>query len=282
MTTVNNAYVAEFSTQVQHAYQGSQLLREAVDMVTGVNGATYQWPTVGAAVAQARPALGTDLSMNAGEFGNKKAIASDYYSHDYVDSFDQMKVNFSISQAYSERMGKALGRICDQVILGAIAADVAVTKSVAADFGGSASGLTLDKVIEAAELLNQDEADEDRFMVVHSKSLSSLLKDAKVTSAEYNTVRALTTGEIDSFMGFKFIRFGNRTEGGLPLAANIRTNYAWCKSAIGYAEFGEGVNIKTGYSADKGADAITGKVSVGAVVKYPLGVVKVLADESVA
>jgi hypothetical protein len=36
--------------------------------------------------------------------------------------------------------------------------------------------------------------------------MESLMNSTKATSADYNTVRALATGNLDSFHGFKFVR----------------------------------------------------------------------------
>ena len=39
-----------------------------------------------------------------------------------------------------------------------------------------------------------------------SSQIQSLLRTTEVTSADYNTVKALVAGTVDSFMGFKFVR----------------------------------------------------------------------------
>ncbi|MFQ5594225.1 MAG: phage capsid protein [Anaerolineae bacterium] len=39
----------------------------------------------------------------------------------------------------------------------------------------------------------------------HPSVISDLLVDTNVTSADYNVVRTLVTGEVDSFMGFRFV-----------------------------------------------------------------------------
>lgn len=59
----------------------------------------------------------------------------------------------------------------------------------------------------------------------------SLLRETEVSSYDFNNVKALVEGKIDSFMGFKFIRTQR-----LPKAENgTRSCLAWVKSK---AQFG--------------------------------------------
>ena len=54
-------------------------------------------------------------------------------------------------------------------------------------------------------------------MVIHANGLAALLDETELTSSDFATVKALSTGEIDTFLGFKFITLGDRDEGGLPI-----------------------------------------------------------------
>jgi hypothetical protein len=42
--------------------------------------------------------------------------------------------------------------------------------------------------------------------VVTARQIRELLEDDKVTSQDFNTVKALVKGEVDEYMGFRFIR----------------------------------------------------------------------------
>jgi len=71
---------------------------------------------------------------------------------------------------------------------------------------GSAS-LTIAKILQAKEIMDTAEVDEQSspIMVVHPKQITSLLNITEVKSADYNTVKALAEGKVDTFCGFKFI-----------------------------------------------------------------------------
>lgn len=68
-----------------------------------------------------------------------------------------------------------------------------------------ATGLTLAKIQKLA--LNFDNASipaTDRHIVANPDQKQMLLSSTQVTSADYNTVKALTNGEINSYLGFQF------------------------------------------------------------------------------
>jgi len=105
------------------------------------------------------------------------------------------------------------------------------TQKIAAG-AGPGTGLTLDKLLLANEILEgadlEDEA--ERVMVVSPRQLTNLLNSVEIKSADYNTVRALAHGSIDTFMGFKFVkntRLRKTTDG-----TYLRTCVAWVKGAI--------------------------------------------------
>jgi len=105
---------------------------------------------------------------------------------------------------------------------------------VAVDYVASGSpansGLTVDKVIRAVRKLNEAEAPQsDRYLAHTASELENLLRTTQVTSADYANVKALVNGNIDTFMGLKFIPCER-----LPIvtATDITSVAVWHKSAI--------------------------------------------------
>ncbi len=113
---------------------------------------------------------------------------------------------------------------------------------VASDFVESGtpaeSNLTVTKLRRALAMLERAEAwSEDRraygdelVLACTSSQINSLLQEPEITSFDYNSVRALSEGKLDTFLGFRIIR----TEL-LPAASGIRNCLAWVKSK---AQFG--------------------------------------------
>jgi hypothetical protein len=71
--------------------------------------------------------------------------------------------------------------------------------------GGS---LTIAKILQAKEKMATAEVNDEctPLFVVHPKQVTALLNLTEVKSADYNTVKALANGSIDTFCGFKFVQ----------------------------------------------------------------------------
>ena len=93
---------------------------------------------------------------------------------------------------------------------------------------GSA-GLTLAKVLEAKEIIDGNDVDEEipRFIAVTAKQVTNMLNTTEVKSSDYNTVKALAAGQIDTFLGFKFLRSQRLTSDGTS-----RQVIAWAEDGI--------------------------------------------------
>ncbi len=96
-----------------------------------------------------------------------------------------------------------------------------------------AAGLTLSKILDAKEILDNNDVDEDepRFIAITGTQLKNLLNTTEIKSADYNTVKALVKGEIDTFCGFKFIRISTSL---LETDTNdYRRVIAWAQNGLG-------------------------------------------------
>lgn len=144
-----------------------------------------------------------------------------YMEHLWTDKLDEIKSMNDPASHLTQILGRDVGKKIDDIIISAAfgsaltGADGGGTQAlpsgqkVAVSFagGGSDVGLTVEKLIEAARILDANEIDEDgRVVIVGAKPLSQLLNTTKATSADYNSVKALVSGQIDTFMGFKFIK----------------------------------------------------------------------------
>jgi len=65
-----------------------------------------------------------------------------------------------------------------------------------------------------------------------SNVLSDLLVIADVKSSDYNTVKALVKGEIDTFLGFKFIRSERLPLNRSSTGAADRSCFAWAQDGM--------------------------------------------------
>ena len=276
---ISNAFVTLFDSEVKQAYQGQRLLAGVTRERVGVEGSTVKFPKIGKGSATVRVPQ-TDVTPLNVSYSQVTATMEDYIAAEYSDIFNQQKVNFNERQELVQVVSGAIARRMDQVVLDALDASC-TTATVDNDIGGSDSNLNIEKLREAKNLLDTNNVPmEGRTLLLHANSLQALLGETEVTSADFNTVRALVTGELNTFMGFRFITFGDRDEGGLPVdGSSDRTLYAFHRDAVG---LGIGMNqtSRVDYIPEKTSFLVASMFSAGSVAIDDEGIVKITCRES--
>lgn len=273
------AAVTEFDNEVKHEYQGRGKLRKSVALRTGVVGEIYKFTRMGKGVANQKASQADVTPMDIGH-GRQSALLENWDAPEYTDIFDAATVNFDERQELAQTIAGALQRREDQLIIDAMAA---VTFAASNDgnpdtgriFDDSATtNFTLDLVRNASTHLNDIEAEQGmRHIAIRAGALQELLEDSTVTSSDFNTVKALVDGAVDTYMGFKFHIIGSREEGGLPLDGSDEIAFAWHMPAVGLAI---GIDMKTtiDWVAHKTSWLANGMLKAGAVAREPQGIVK--------
>lgn len=276
-----DAAVAQFDGEVKHAYQGMGMLRPTVRNRNGVVGSTHRFPKMGKGTATPRISQTDVVPMNIAHT-SATATLEDWNAPEYTDIFDQQKVNYSERQELATVIAGAIGRREDQLIIDAIDA-ASTTLTVSENIGGSNTGLNTTKLRRAMRLFDDQAAPSgQRYFLGHAIGKEQLLGETEPTSGDFNTVRALVNGEITSFVGFQFMWMETRDEGGLTLASNIRTNYAWHGGPMGSVGMATGINFNTevNYIADKTSWLANGLFTAGAVTIDALGVAEISTYEA--
>lgn len=276
---LNNAFVTLFDAEVKQAYQAKAQLVGAVRQRKGVEGSTAKFPKVGKGVATLRIPQ-TDVTPLNVDFSQVTATMQDWNAAEYSDIFMQQKVNFDERQELVQVVANAIGRRQDQLIIDALTAS-STSNTVSNDIGGTDTNLNLDKLLAAKKLLDKGNVPpQDRHMVIHANSLASILSEQKLTSSDYASVKALVSGEINTFLGFTFHVLGDRTEGGLAVDGSLdRTVWAFHKDAVGYAE-GMGPKTEINYVPEKTSFLVNSMFSAGAVAIDAEGIVQITCRES--
>jgi len=277
--SLSNAFVTLFDAEVKQAYQGKAMLVPAVRQRRGVEGSTVKFPKVGAGVATPRIPQTDVTPLNVG-FSSVTLTLSDWNAAEYSDIFSQAKVNFDERQELVQVVASAMGRRQDQLILDALA-NSSTSLTVANSVGGTTTNLNVAKLRAAKRLLDKGNVPpEGRHIVIHANGLDSLLSETAVTSSDFNTVKALVQGEINTFLGFTFHTLGDRTEGGLAIDGSLdRVCFAFHKDAIGY---GEGIAMRSeiNYIPEKTSWLVNEVFSAGAIAIDAGGIVQITCRES--
>jgi hypothetical protein len=251
------------------------LLKNAVTLRNNVVGDTYKFRRMGKGLANQKASSADVTPMNVGhEF--KTATLANWNAPEFTDIFDAQDVNFDEKQELATTIAGALGRRCDQLVIDAMDASTPLTTAVPA--GGT--NLTIAKVNSAqVELRDQGVPNTELFAVIEAGGLGGLLNDEKATSGDYQAIKALVSGEINTLVGFQFIILETRAEGGLTEAANIVDSWFFQRPSVGLAV---GIDMKTeiNYVPEKTSWLTNGMLKAGSVVRDEGGLVKVQYDKT--
>lgn len=267
--------VTEFDSMVKHAYANMGLLKNAVTLRNNVVGDTYKFRRMGKGLANQKASSADVVAMGVGhEF--RVATLANWNAPEFTDIFDAQDVNFDEKQELATTIAGALGRRCDQLVIDAMDASTPLTTAVPA--GGT--NLTIAKVNSAqVELRDQGVPNTELFAVIEAGGLGGLLADEKATSSDYQAVKALVSGEINTLVGFQFIILETRAEGGLTEAANVVDSWFFQRPSVGLAI---GIDMKTeiNYVPEKTSWLTNGMLKAGSVVRDEGGLVKVQYDKT--
>lgn len=256
---VTTAFVQQYSTNVQLLLQqrGSRL-RDCVTVGSYTGKAAKAVEQIGSVTAQARTSRHADTPLISTPHDARWVHPTDYEWADMIDDQDKLRMLIDPTSPYAMNGAYALGRAMDSLIITA-ALGTSMTGengSVSTQFDTAgqqiavgAAGLTIAKLRTAKKILMENEVDVENdplYIAVTATQLDELLGTTEVTSADYNTVKALVQGTVDSFMGFKFIH----TELlGLDGSGDRRC-IAWAKSGLHLGMWND-INTKISERADK-------------------------------
>lgn len=251
MSTTDNisvAFVQQYSDNIiQLAQQKGSVLRNTV-MNKSVVGRNANFDRIGATVAHKKVARHGPTPISDVPHSRRRVYLEDFEWASLIDTNDELKTLIDPKSSYVTAGGMSLGRSMDDEIIAAstgnsTAVGVAESESSVAlpakqkilkDFGAADSNLTIEKLIEARRILMANDIDmseELTFVVNASALMNGLMQENEIQSFDYNTVKALVRGDIDTFMGFNFVR----TERLLGGDSTPVLCLAYAKSAIGLA-----------------------------------------------
>jgi len=211
--TQNVIYGQAYSQNImQLAQQKYSKLANTVYMKPNVRGKTFFQDQIGEWSMEVKGSRNTQTPNNDPTLSRRMGVMVDYHDNRLLDRGDELKSISDPRSAYTIAAATALGRKIDEVIITA-----AINSAAAGETGtttvtqgniilATASSMTLARIIAVKQQMDEQDVEmEDRFFVVKPAVLDNLLNQTTATSSDYNSVKALIRGEIDTWMGFKWI-----------------------------------------------------------------------------
>lgn len=290
---ITTAFVEQYKANVYHLTQqkGSKLRAHVrTETVSGKNGYYEQ---LGSTSARKRTSRHADTPRMDTPHSRRRVSLNDFDWADLVDGEDQVRMLIDPTSQYAEAAAMAMGRAMDDEIIAAAdgTAYTGVDGGTSTSFdtnmvvgiqtvwpGVSAAdtGLNVAKLIKARELLLSNDVDPDDEMVLvsNARQISSLLKDEKLSSHDYNIVRPLVEGKVAKYMGFTIVPC-NRI--GVDGNSDEKVLF-WAKNGM-LLGVGRDVQTKITERADKNyAMQVFAAMSIGATRMEEARVGRILCD----
>ena len=251
-TEVNKAFAQKFRDTFIHLVQqkGSRL-RDFVRVNTDVVGKYDHFDRIGSTSAQKITSRHSDTPLISTPHSRRRVSMDDYNWADLIDKADKVRMLADPSSDYMKAGVWAMGRQMDDIIIAAMSGnavsidedDASSNVALPAAQKIAVSGTTdmnITKLHQAKKILDASDVDPDlpRHIVMKSNQFYDLLGDTQIQSSDYNTVKALVAGEIDTFMGFKF----HRSERLATDGSGDTLCLAWIPDGIGLSM---GMDVKT-------------------------------------
>ena len=216
-TQITTAFVEQYSSNVSMlAQQMGTKLRGAVDVET-IRGKNAFFDQIGVTAAQVRSSRHGNTPQINTPHSRRRVSLADYEWADLVDDLDKVRMLVDPTSNYAKAAAAAMNRSIDDVIIAAFNADAATgvaggtTTALPSSSKFATSqqtdGLTIAKLLATKHFFDAGDVDPSlkRYFVCGPKQIQDLLATTEIKSSDFNTVKALAQGDINSFLGFEFI-----------------------------------------------------------------------------
>lgn len=215
---VTEAFVQQYNANVFHlSQQKGSRLQPAVRVESQKSKAAF-WDRIGTTAAVLKSGRHSSTPQIDTPHSRRMVTMADYEWADLVDDQDKIRMLIDPTSEYAMAAAFAFGRSKDDVIIaaaigtaysgeaGATSVVLPDAQKFAATTGVALSNLNVYTLRKIKKMFDEDEVEGKRYFVYTASQAEALLGQTEVTSADYNTVRALVQGEVDTFLGFNFIR----------------------------------------------------------------------------
>ena len=234
---ITTAFSQQFGTTVALlSQQRGSVFRNAVRNESVVGEKAF-YDQVSSVSAVKRTTRHSDTPLIEVPHSRRQVVMYTYEFADLIDDADQVATIVDPTSAYAQSAASAMNRAVDDEIIAAATGTAKTGKagSTSTDLASAhiiahgSAGLTVAKLLSAKEQLDLADVDPSipRHIAVAPQQITNLLNTTEVKSSDFNTVKALARGELNSYLGFTF-HVSNR----LALDSTTRTCFAWAQDGI--------------------------------------------------
>lgn len=245
--TQSVVYAQAYSQNIMQLAQSKySKLMPLVYMKPNVKAKTFFQDQIGKWSMQTKGGRNVQTPNNDPVLARRMGTLVDYHDNRMLDRGDELRMISDPRSAYTIAGAASLGRQIDTIIAQRVlaTANTGETGSTSITLGttsitahvnptggvtGTAATLTFARVRAAKRALDLEDVEmEDRFFVVSPQGMDQLLNTTQATSSDYAAVKALVRGEIDTWMGFKWVVSTNLSSTGTITSCFAMQRYALC------------------------------------------------------
>lgn len=303
---VTEWFVQQYNTNVMHlSQQKGSRLQDKVRKETQ-KGKSQFFDRIGLVNAVKRTGRHAPTPQMDTPHSRRMVTIEDYEWADLVDDQDKIRMLIDPTSEYALAAANAFGRSKDDVIIqsalaSAYAGEQGTTPVVhpnsqkyAANNGSAFTNLTVATLRTVKKMMDQKEVEGKRYFALTASQEESLLGQTEVTNSDYNSVKALVQGEVNTFLGFEFVRLerllavaagvtASPTTGAVGSGSSVagfRSCFAWADTGI-LMSTGEDFTTKMSERDDLGyAMQVYARMSIGGTRMEEEQVVEVICKEA--
>jgi len=219
-SSVSTAFVQQYNANIMQLSQQMGSRFESRLRNESQKGQSQFFDRLGPVVAQLRSSRHADTPQIDTPHSRRRVTLNDYVFADLIDDPDKVRMLVDPASDYAKAQAMSFGRRKDDECIEALDGNAyggqnggtAVahpnTQKIASVASAAGANLNVQALRRAKKKF--DEADVDpsipRHIAVSASALENLLTETEVTSADFNVVRALVQGELQTFLGFSFFQ----------------------------------------------------------------------------
>ncbi len=233
-TQIPIAFVDQVKANILMLSQQKPAKLRGTARAESVTGDTMFVERLGPKDAQPRGARHGATPISDADHTRRQLLMVDYVvPADIIDKPDKLKMLIDPQSPYAQNQVFSLNRQIDDVMIDTLGGttrgghtgattinfhDVGESRLIESDGTIAAAGsdwsaktetpLTIAKLLTCKQLLDDAEIDDERqrYFLCNPFNINQLLNTTEVKSSDFNTIKALAQGQIDTYMGFKFIK----------------------------------------------------------------------------
>lgn len=307
---ITTAFVNQFGANVQHLSQQKGSKLQAAVRKESQKGKKQFFDQIGTVAAVRRTSRHGATPQLDTPHSRRMVTLNDFEWADLVDDQDKIRMLIDPTSEYALAAAWAFGRSKDDEIITASIATAYTgeegttstthpnTQKYAANNATTFTNLNVRTLRAVKRMLDVQDVDMGlkRYIAVSPYQIEAMLGQTEVASSDYNTIKALVQGEVNSFMGFEFVALNrlnttasrtisaSGTTGAVGSGTSIasssyRSCFAWAQDGM-LLSVGEDYVSRISERDDKGyAKQVYGRMSIGATRMEEVKVVEVICYE---